>query len=136
MSSTRLFRTQHEELGRLMAELRTHLRPGPPGKGAFDAFQAFAEKLKAHLALEDRGLYPQLLNHPHDQVRLTAQIYQAEMGNLGQEFGTLEARWASVARLEADPAGFAREVEALFERVERRISREDHGLYALVDRLE
>lgn len=119
-----------------MAELRAGLHPAPPGKGAFDAFRAFAEKLKAHLALEDRGLYPQLLSHPQDKVRLTAQIYQAEMGNLGLEFEALETRWASAGQLEADPAAFARETEALLQRVEQRISREDHGLYALVDRLE
>ncbi len=136
MSSTRLFRDQHEELTTLMAALRAHLHTGPAGKEAFDLFQVFAEKLTAHLALEDRGIYPQLLAHDNEKVRLMAQIYQAEMGGLGHDFEILSRRWGTLAQVEADPLGFTREVTDLCERVDHRISREDHGLYTLVDRLE
>ncbi|HXC18069.1 MAG TPA: hemerythrin domain-containing protein [Holophagaceae bacterium] len=135
MFPTRLYRDQHEELSSLIAELRNQLGD-PPRGAAFAAFRAFAEKLKVHLTLEDRNLYPRLLAHENEQVRLTAQIYQAEMGNIGRDFEVLESRWDSQEQAERDFSAFSREVRNLLDRVDHRIAREDHGLYALVDRLE
>jgi hypothetical protein len=135
MASTRLFREQHEELSALTAELRKQLA-SQAVDGAYAAFRAYAKKLQQHLALEDRNLYPRLLVHPDEQVRLTAQIYQAEMGNIGWDFEVLDSRWDHLERAEKDFAAFSREVGNLLDRVDHRIAREDHGLYALVDRLE
>src|SRR5690348_15646685 len=135
MSSTRLYRDQHQELSLLIAGLRSHLGT-PSGKGFLAAFSAFAEKLKTHLALEDRGLYPLLLVHENEQVQLTARIYQAEMGALGRDFEALERRWTSQKEGAEVPPALARGIEELLGRLEQRMSREDRGLYALVDRLE
>ncbi|HET6330313.1 MAG TPA: hemerythrin domain-containing protein [Holophagaceae bacterium] len=135
MSSTRLFRQQHEELSLLTAELRKQLADQAVVE-AYTAYRTYAKKLQQHLAMEDRGLYPQLLVHPDEQVRLTAQIYQAEMGNIGRDFEVLDSRWDRLERAERDFGAFVREVGNLLDRVDHRIAREDHGLYALVDRLE
>lgn len=135
MSSTQPYRDQHEALALLVAELRRHL-DAPSGTGVPAAFGTFAEKLKAHLALEDRGLYPLLLVHKNEQVRLTARIYQAEMGTLGRDFEDLERRLASLGGGAQVPPALARDLEKLLVRLEQRMSREDRGLYALVDRLE
>ncbi|HET8901159.1 MAG TPA: hemerythrin domain-containing protein [Holophagaceae bacterium] len=136
MASTRLFRDQHEELKRLMGILRVHLGGTALGEEAFLAFKAYADKLREHLAMEDRGIYPRLLAHADEQVRLTAQIYQAEMGSLDRDFDAMAHRWDELARVQESPLAFTREMEAILDRLEQRMEREDHGLYALVDRLQ
>ncbi|HEU4950981.1 MAG TPA: hemerythrin domain-containing protein [Holophagaceae bacterium] len=138
MSSTRLCRDQHTELGRLMAELRaaTDATPAVEARPLAPLLEAFAGKLRAHLAHEDRVLYPRLIAHEHEQVRLTARIYQAEMGRLGESFEAFLARWSAPDSQKADPAGFRRELAELLARLDLRIRREDRGLYALVERVE
>lgn len=136
MSSTRLCRDQHTELARLMAELRAASEAAAPLAEAQPLLDAFAGKLRAHLAHEDRVLYPRLIAHDHEQVRLTARIYQAEMGRLGEAFERFFGRWSSAASREEDPSGFRREQAELLARLDLRIRREDRGLYALVDRVE
>ncbi len=135
MSSTRVFRDQHEELRHLMGGLRRLLDAPSLDETAFSAFEAFAQTLHEHLTQEDRGIYPRLLAHEVEQVRVMAQIYQAEMGSLGRDFGALTSRWSDQAQMEAAPPDFAREVRDMLNRLEQRMDREDHGLYTLVDRL-
>lgn len=118
-----------------MGILRLHLGGTELGEEAFLAFNAYADKLREHLAMEDRGIYPRLLAHADEQVRLTAQIYQAEMGSLDRDFDAMARRWDGLARMQETPLAFIREVEAILDRLERRMEREDQGLYALVDRL-
>lgn len=136
MSSTRLCRDQHTELARLMADLRAASEASASSTETQPLLEAFAGKLRTHLAHEDRVLYPRLIAHEHEQVRLTARIYQAEMGRLGEAFEAFLGRWGAEDRREEDRAGFRRELAELLARLDLRIRREDRGLYALVDRVE
>lgn len=136
MASTRLFRDQHKELKRLSIALRLHLTGPVLGRETLQAFQAYIQALRSHLAMEDRGIYPQLLVHKSEQIRLMAQIYQAEMGSLGRDFDALVRQWEDLSRIELTPLDFARVLNDMLDRLEHRMEREDHGLYALVDRLD
>ena len=135
MSSTRLCRDQHTELGRLMAELRAASEAALPAE-VQPLLEGFADKLRAHIAHEDRVLYPRLMAHDQEQVRLTARIYQAEMGRLGESFEAFLGRWSGPAQREADPSAFRRDLGELLARLDLRMRREDRGLYTLVERLE
>lgn len=136
MPSTRLFREQHEELKRLMESLRPQLNETPLSAMALQSFKTYAHTLREHLAMEDRGIYPRLLAHGAEQVRLMAQIYQAEMGSLGRDFDALARQWDHQAQTAVVAPALIQEVKDMLDRLEQRMDREDHGLYALVDRLE
>ena len=139
MGRTQLYREQHQEIARLVAALLALLEPAALRKDAAPAFghlMDLAGKLRLHLTLEDRTLYPELLQHPNPDVRALTRLFRDEMGGIYRDFESLLHAWDSPRAIAADPKGFARELRNLFRVLAKRVEREDGELYPMVDRVE
>jgi hemerythrin-like domain-containing protein len=84
----------------------------------------------AHLALEDRILYPALQRQGDDRVRTTAARIQAEIGALAESFARYMAGWTD-ERITRDWRGFCTDSDRILDALARRIDREDRILYPL-----
>jgi hemerythrin-like domain-containing protein len=139
MGATDRYRDQHRDLLRTAGVFKALLNPDALAKDpepAYDVMMALAGKLKVHLTMEDQRLYPRLLVHGQVQVRETAGAYQREMGNLMELFDAFLLRWVDPGSIGRSPDRYIGEAHEFLHRLLRRIEKEDHVLYPLVDSVE
>lgn len=96
---------------------------------------SLAGKLKVHLAMEDKSLYPTLLTAKDAKVTATARQFVEEMGGITKVFGDYSTKWATNSAIAADPQGFATDTKNLFGALGKRIERENRDLYPLAEKL-
>jgi len=134
MAYTDNFRRQHQDLLAMVGEIMGMVKTA----GARDArelrnqLSALAGKLTVHLAMEDKALYPRLVQLDVENSRSVAKAFQKEMGGLAEGFAEYNQKW-QINAIAADWAGFARETQTLFGTIGRRIARENSELYPLAD---
>lgn len=88
-----------------------------------------------HLAMEDKSLYPSMLQSKDQQARELAQHYATEMGDLAQTFETYMKFWNSTSLISASAASFTEQTKAIFNALSKRIHRENTQLYPVADAL-
>lgn len=89
--------------------------------------------LNIHLAMEDQGLYPDLLKHRDQRVSDLARSYMDEMGNILQRFQRFIARWGYEQVIAIEPERFEKETREVLAALQQRIRREDNELYPLIE---
>ena len=139
MGRTQLYREQHREINRVVVALLPLLEPAvlkKDGAPAFGRLMDLAGKLRVHLTLEDRTLYPELLVHRNPDVRALTRLFRDEMGGISKEFEGLLHAWDAPEAISADPSRFVKEMKVLVGILVRRVEREDGELYPLVDRVD
>lgn len=125
-------RRQHDEISVTANQLaQATANPAHPGQVGAIRWQ-LARQLMAHLALEDRILYPALQKLPHGDVRETAARLQKETGALADAFCTYMAAWSD-DRVARDWSGFCAETRRILTALNDRIDRESRRLYPLAD---
>lgn len=135
MPYTDNFKRQHQELLGLVGELATRTKVDPgDAKGLRTLLSALSGKLTVHLAMEDKALYPRLVQVDADNSRGMARAFQQEMGGLADSFAQFNLKWQATA-IAADPGGFAQATKALASALGKRIARENAELYPLADRV-
>lgn len=138
MPRTDNFRQQHSELTVLAGAIKQGLRKDSLARDASEMrrlLSEFAGKLKVHLAIEDKTLYPKLLNHGDPEIAATAQEFMDEMGGLAGVFNAYVAKWSTIANIQRDVDGFVKESQAIFSAFAARIHKEDNVLYKMLDDL-
>ena len=136
MPYTDNFRRQHQEILSVVGEIQAKLKPDTvrnDPKAVRTLLSALAGKLTIHLAMEDKALYPRMIQADVDNSKAMATTFQAEMGGIGQVFTAYNQKWQA-GTIGADPAGFVRETQDLFGALGKRIERENGQLYPLADR--
>lgn len=129
---TSIYRRQHEELERLAGGLAAILETGSATE-LRTTLARLAGVLKVHLAMEDKNMYPRLLEHEDPEVRSMAAEYQRTMGDLAPAFNGYYDRWSETA-IERDRRGFAEATKGIAAALGARIALENDHLYAMVDR--
>ncbi len=130
------FRRQHTDLLAVAGELGKHLNVtelSADPKPAAALLSKLSGKLQVHLAMEDDTLYPHLLEHSDSQVRSTAQRFISEMKGIASAYQAYASRWGAPKKIQADPAGFIKETQGIFQALTQRIDKENNDLYDLVD---
>ena len=132
MGFTDKFRAQHEEILALVADITQELK-GKADAGAMRKLLSnLAGKVNFHLAMEDKALYPRLVEQDAQAGKMAAR-FQKEMGGLAGVFGEYSSKW-TLAAIKADGAGFATETRKVLGALAHRMEREDTQLYPLADR--
>jgi hemerythrin-like domain-containing protein len=119
-----------------MSELLDPDRIAKDPKEIRDLLSILSGKLSIHLAMEDKSLYPELLDSPHESIRETARKYVDEMGGISGLFNEYLARWPYGATIQDHPAEFIQETRSIFTILYRRIEREDNELFPLIDAID
>lgn len=136
-SKTEHFRHHHSEVRQLTARIETLLNPvsieADAGAVATVVRELFG-KFGIHLAIEDSTLYPRMISHGDPQLRLVAERFQREMGDLKTRFEDYRKRWPGPLAISRDHQGFIAETKNILTALARRIACEDSELYNLYDK--
>ena len=139
MSRTTDLRKQHDAIALLAGDISraaAALAETGAAEALYGLLHQFDTILTAHLASEDRLLYPELLASDDRRTAAIASRFCEEMGGLNSTYAEFAARWPSAAALMADPAGFQRDWTVLEGALGFRIQRENAELYPLADALK
>lgn len=135
--NTQKYQEQHKELLAMAGELNALLVQGTLEKEGGPARQILGElagKLTVHLAMEDKVLYPTLLNSGRKEAADLAQRYLDEMGGIKQAFTAYLAAWPSGSAIQKDPAGFITQTKGIIAAVGKRIEAEEKHLYPAAEK--
>lgn len=138
MSRTSALRKQHEALSALALDISKAANSVSEIGSAGELERLLRELdtvLTAHLASEDRMLYPEMLASGDRRAAGIASRFCEEMGGLTGSYAAFADRWSTAAAICADPAGFKREWTVLEGALSFRIQRENAELYPLADAL-
>lgn len=132
MSYTDKFRSQHNEILLAAGEITKKLDTATDAMVLRKLLSNLAGKINFHLAMEDKALYPRLMERKNSSTNLLASKFMQEMGGLGQVFAEYNSKWQASA-IRSDPAGFSTETRKVFSALANRIARENSELYPLAD---
>lgn len=124
-----LLRKQHDQIGILAAELLAAVSGDEPKPVAAIRWR-LARDLMAHLALEDRWFYPEMIRSGEARAATTAARFQQEMGDLAAQFTAYLSIWTD-PRLTEDWDGFRAATRTVLSALAARIDRENKELYPL-----
>ena len=120
-----LVRTATEVFGWLeAAKLRTH-----GATAVHRALSSLSGILKVHLAMEDRSLYPNLVNHHDLQLRTLALRFLDERTALRDRYDAYQHRWPSATTIERDPDAFIEDSRQILGMLWTRMKTEDDILH-------
>ena len=90
-------------------------------------------KLKLHLAVEDKALYPKLLACNDTKIKEMAASFQKEMGSIKGVVDEYAKKW-NAQSIKGSPAEFVKESKKLFDALGTRIKKENDELYTAFDK--
>jgi DUF438 domain-containing protein len=137
MARTDNFRKQHDDILKIAGELGKQLVADRLQQDAgltVSLLARLASKLKDHLDLQHKQLYPELIEKGNEQVRNTARQFDQEMGTFATTFyQAYMKKWCHKAVIEQAPEAFIDATQTLFDALTTRINRENKILYPLLD---
>ena len=130
-------RDEHRLILRIVERLRFLIGQSkpPPQLHLFALRHELSATLIGHLKTEDWVLYPQLLASSDPQIASTARAFCDELGGLGAAYVEHCKIWNAEA-IAADWAGYGVASLHLLDALTARISRENHELYPLLQRVD
>jgi hemerythrin-like domain-containing protein len=126
---------QHKDLVVLSRELIGELdaEKGLSFKSVLHSLSLFEGKLKIHLSMEDKHLYPRLISHQSEEVRRLTGEYIREMSGIYDKFHSFILRWKGDDPPEDFPGSFASEMKGIVEEIYVRIRKEEDVLFPLLE---
>lgn len=137
MSELLKLRQEHAKLVEIVGRLSkiiTQSRP-PSAGDLFKIRHELTSTLIVHLKAEDWVLYPRLLASPDLRVARTAREFCEEMGGLASAYASHTDKWTAHS-IAADWSGYCEETRGIIEALVRRIKRENHELYPMLEALD
>lgn len=125
-------RLQHEDIALTAGKLAMAVTNADVPQGVGALRWQLARKLMAHLALEDRILYPSMLRLPDEQARAACARLHAETGTLAEQFTRYMALWSD-DRIAREWRPFYDETRRILAALSDRIDREERTLYPLAE---
>jgi hemerythrin-like domain-containing protein len=127
------YRGTHAELRQMIDDLRSildmdQLRIRPNAKTAYELLCDLGQKVRAHLAEEDRSLYPSLLIHEDPKVKSIAWGFISGEKPLRKTFYDYHKRWLKNCDFNFTEE-FLGETHEVFDMVSQRIEREEQVLF-------
>lgn len=135
MATLDLLKDQHHELLDIASALSLHLqidRIAEMPDAVHELLLNLAGRLRVHLAMEDRGLYPLLLETRDETVKRLAREFIDDIGGLSARSRKYMLRWSVPRLISEHPRDFARETRELLQELSLRIEREETELYPLL----
>ncbi len=135
MSTFDLLKQQHYELLDIASALSLHLqidRIAENPEVVLELLNNLSGRLRVHLSMEDRGLYPQLLEHDDELVKQLTRDFMDDIGGLSARVRKYMLRWSVPRLISEHPRDFTRETRELLQELSERIDREENELYPLL----
>ena len=125
-------RAQHEQISLTARQLAQATSNSSIPQSVAALRWPLARQLIAHLALEDRILYPAMQQSPDLTARKTAAQLQSETGALADRFTRYMADWSD-DRIAREWPAFCAETRLILAALAERVDRENRTLYPLAD---
>lgn len=125
-------RAEHAEILTIAGEIEHLLDPDTVKQKAIllaELVNHLTRRTLAHLLLEDRCLYQEMLSSEHDETREMAQQYIVRMGNIAENLKDYICAWPDSERIASSVDTFCKETRYLLETLETRIDHEETALY-------
>jgi hypothetical protein len=106
--------------------------------GAADVFKSLSTLsgvLKVHLAMEDRSLYPKVLQHSDPQIRALAQKFLDDRKAIQQRYDEYRAQWPTAMAIEKSPEAFIEDTRLILGLLWNRMKLEDDVLHPEIVRV-
>ena len=122
---------QHKAITDEINKLRMLIKDDLVEKAAEMAatINTLAGKIKIHLLSEDKYFYPALEKNEDKNIRNLAKDYQEEMGTLAEGYTTFKEKYNTQSKIIKNQEEFPRDLENILNQIEKRISKEEKGLY-------
>lgn len=130
---TELYRRQHGEILRHLDAL-DKLAGAAPEQEVCLELSRLGGVVKLHLTLEDKNLYPRMLEHGDAGVRATAEEFKRTMSDLAPVYVAFHDKWIRPGAVDANRFQFAAEFRTVRDALRRRIDKENRGLYDVIDK--
>jgi hemerythrin-like domain-containing protein len=133
MQTLASYRNRHAELTQMVEDLRSimtpqNLRIRPNAKTAYELLCDLADKVKAHLAEEDRGLYPSLLIHEDPKIKSIAWGFISGEKPLRKTFDDYYKKWLKNCDFNFTDE-LMQETNEIFDMLLYRLDREEQVLF-------
>jgi len=133
MKTLSSYRDRQAELLQMIEDLQSILTPEqlkirPNAKTAYELLCGLADKVKQHLAEEDKGLYPSLLIHADPKVKSIAWGFISGEKPLRKTFDDYYKKWLKHCDFNFTDE-FIRETRGVFDMLQYRIERENQVLF-------
>lgn len=133
MQTLSSYRNRHAELSQMVEDLRSimtqeQLQIRPNAKAAYQLLCDLSDKVKQHLAEEDKGLYPSLLIHEDPKVKSIAWGFISGEKPLRKTFDDYYKKWLKNCDFNFTEA-FMQETREVFDMLEYRMEREERVLF-------
>lgn len=134
MGFTSSFERQHNEILEIVSGIDQNLNEEflfENSDIALGLLNKLTGKLLAHLTMEDKVLYPKLLEHKNEKVRKVTKEFIDEMGSLSEVFKTYVTKWNHSKLIMDNPSDFIFETKTIFDALGKRVEKENTILYPL-----
>lgn len=126
------FRERQAELNGMISDLRVMMKPEqlkvkPNAKATHEHLCLLGQKLKDHLAAEDKGLYPPLLTHEDPKLKSLAWGFISGEKPLRRQFENYHQKWLKNCDFNFTE-DFLTETLDVFGAIEARLEREQEIL--------
>lgn len=133
MQTLESYRANHAQLREMIEELRSvmtidNLKIRPNAKTAYQMVCGLSEKVRDHLAEEDKGLYPSLLIHQDPTVKSIAWGFISGEKPLRKTFDDYHKKWLKNCDFNFTEE-FVAETNEMFAMLLSRIEREENILF-------
>jgi len=133
MQTLSSYRGRQEELLQMIDDLQAILSPEllrirPNARTAYELLCDLSDKVKQHLAEEDKGLYPSLLIHEDPKVKSIAWGFISGEKPLRRTFDDYHRKWLKHCDFNFTDQ-FIEETREVFDMLQYRIERENHVLF-------
>jgi len=121
---------QHNEISDTLTQIKSLTNKDITGnkKELALLINNLAGKLKIHLAMEDKYLYPSLKNKTVSEK--IALKFEQEMGNISTVFSEFKIKYNTSDKIQANEKYFKTEVLKLISLLENRLNKEEKELYS------
>lgn len=89
-------------------------------------------KIKIHLSMEDKYLYPELQKSEDERIKKLTADYQKEMGDLAEKFLAYKDKYNTKPKILQNLATIKQETTQIFQAIEKRVQREEKELYKFI----
>ena len=133
MSKTDSFVDQHKQILELVGQLNALLDETKLKNDPTPAVMLLANltgRIKVHLSVEDKVLYPTIAKSPDEKAKAIATKYMNEMGKITEVYLAYADKW-KVNNIKENPKDFITETKNVFKVLGERIQKEEKELYPL-----
>ncbi len=135
MIQVQRYKDDHDHLEKLTSEIYPYLNVKDvlnDSRTIKSLIDDLISALDIHLAVEDKSLYPLLLNHTSQEIENTVKSFIDEMGEIRQTVLLYRKKWTSISKIQEDPNKFIGETSIILEALITRMRRENLELFALL----